>query len=703
VPEGSEGGHLRPVLRATPFAGWWWLTLLVAGAVLMGSLGVGVGREAVAAGTGFWMLLLFMLLGELRPVVASGRTDPNGVLLATAFHFAVLLHWGLRLALIGVVVSAVFGDLLRRKGLYAAVFNASQYVISYAAAAGALHVTGWEPTAASAGPLGPGVLLPMALAAVAYHLVNVAVVGTAVGLAEDRSVVGAIFEDFAYYASTTGAVIALSPLVVVVLQHHWGLLPLLLLPLNLLYRTAAMSLEREQRSLRDDLTGIGNRALLLERLEQHMTGARPVAICLLDLDRFKEVNDTLGHGVGDEVLRLVADRLEAGVRAGDTVARLGGDEFVLLLEVAQVGEALEVVDRVVEQLQRPYEIAGARLEVAASSGVAMFPDHGTDLEALLRRADAAMYAAKEASSPTVVFTDELEHVAPSRLLLLADLRRGIGDGELEVHYQPQVRIEDGVPIRLEALVRWRHPADGLLLPGAFLPLIERTAVMRALTADVLEEVLQQLARWERTGLHLPIAVNVSLHDLADGSFVEQIAEGLRRHELAPTRLSLEITEQTLIGDPSRVLATLTELRAGGIELSLDDFGTGHASLTRLRRLPVSEVKLDRSFVEGFEGRAESRVIVTSLVQLVQGLGLRCVAEGVETGRTLAALAELGCDVAQGFHLARPMPAGQVERWLCDRLAGSVGAARPAPAPSSHVAVAGEPGAAGEPPEHAAAR
>jgi predicted signal transduction protein with EAL and GGDEF domain len=393
---------------------------------------------------------------------------------------------------------------------------------------------------------------------------------------------------------------------------------------------------------------------------------------------------------------LVARRLEAGVRDQDTVARLGGDEFVLLLDVATVGEALEIVDRVVAQLQQPYEVGDARLEVDASSGVAVSPDHGSELEVLLRRADAAMYAAKEASSPTVVFTEELEQQLPSRLELLADLRRGIGDGELEVHYQPQVRLEDDVCSRLEALVRWRHPEEGLLLPGRFLPLIERTAVMRALTADVLEEVLAQLSRWAEVGIDLPVAVNISLHDLADGRFAEQVVDGLERYELDPSRLSLEITEQALVGDPTRVLATLGQLRAAGVELSLDDFGTGHASLTRLRHLPVSEVKLDRSFVAGFEGRSEGRVIVTSLVQLVRGLGLRCVAEGVETHQTLAALTELGCDVAQGFHLARPMPADEVARWLAARGLGTAAEGGEAAVATSEtaasVAVVSRPGA-----------
>jgi diguanylate cyclase (GGDEF)-like protein len=666
VSDRTKGPHLRPVLRPSRLALWWWLVVVGAAGVLVGTLGDHAVADVVAAGTPYWVLLAFVILGELRPVVTAGRTDPNGVILATAFVFAVLLYWGLGLALVAVVVSTVVGELVRRKRLYALLFNVSQYTVSFAAAWGTLGLLGWDASADLPARITPAGLLPMVLAAVTYHLVNITVVGIAIGLSDGRRLRTAIFGDFGYYASTTGAVLALSPLVVVVLEHHWGLLPLLLLPLHLLYQTAELSRERERRSLHDDLTGLGNRALLLERLQEHVDRGRPVAVCLLDLDRFKEVNDTLGHAVGDDVLRLVAERLRAGVRPDDTVARLGGDEFVLLLEVTSVEEALTIVDRIVAHLQRPYEVGGARLEVDASSGVAMLPDHGTDLEMLLRRADAAMYAAKEAASPTVVFTSDLEHAAPSRLELIADLRRGIHQGELVVHYQPQVRATDGVPLRLEALVRWHHPRQGVLPPGHFLPLIERSAVMRALTAEVLEQVFSQLAVWGERGCTLPVAVNVSLHDLADGRFTDQVVEGLHRHRIAPSRLSLEITEQALIGDPSRVQATLVDLCAAGVELSLDDFGIGHASLTRLKRLPVNEVKIDRSFVDGFERRPEDQAIVSAVIGLARGLGLRCVAEGVETAETLGALADLGCDAVQGYHLARPMRPEEVEAWLLAR-------------------------------------
>jgi diguanylate cyclase (GGDEF)-like protein len=665
VSDRAEGTHLRPVMRLSWFSLWWWLVVLAASTLVATAFSRGALQEAVAAGTPFWVLLTFVVLGELRPVVHSGRTDPHGVILATAFVFAALLYWGLELALVAVLVATVVGELARRKPLYALLFNVSQYALSYAAAWIVLGLLGWQASVALPAQMTPAGLLPFLLGAVTYHLANITIVGTALGLSSPQAVLDAILDDFGYYAWTTGAVLALSPLVVVVLDQHWGLLPLLLLPLNLLHQTAAMSVERERRSLHDDLTGLGNRALLLDQLQDHVEAGRPVAVCLLDLDRFKEVNDTLGHGVGDEVLRRVAERLRAGVRPDDIVARLGGDEFVLLLEVDTVEEALSIVDRVVAQLQRPYEVGGARLEVDASSGVAMLPEHGTDLEVLLRRADAAMYAAKEAAFPTVVFTDDLEHATPSRLELIADLRRGIHQGELVVHYQPQVRISDGLPIRLEALVRWQHPQEGLLLPGRFLPLIERTAVMRALTAEVLEQVFTQLAEWGELGCSLPVAVNISLHDLADGRLTEQVVEGLHRHRIAPSRLSIEITEQALVGDPNRIHATLQELRQAGIELSLDDFGIGHASLTRLKRLPVSEVKIDRSFVQSFEGRPEDRAIVTAVVELARGLGLRCVAEGVETPQTLAALAELGCDAAQGYHVARPMPAAEAVAWMRD--------------------------------------
>ncbi|MFA9430445.1 putative bifunctional diguanylate cyclase/phosphodiesterase [Egicoccus sp. AB-alg2] len=685
-----RGAHVAPVLCATPFAALWWISVVAALAVVVTLVGVPRWSSFAAAGTGFWVLVGFVLLGELRPVVASGRVDPDGVTLSTAFLFAVLLCWGPQLALASVVVATVVGEVARRKRFFAATFNGAQYVLAYGAAWGVLRLFGWEASAEAPAALAPAGLLAVVAAAAAYHLVNLLVVGAAIGMIERRPLRATILENVAYYTMTTGAVLALAPLVVVVLHADWAFLPLLLLPLYLLWKTAEMSLEREQRALHDGLTGLGNRVLLADRVERHLAERRPGALCLLDLDRFKEVNDTLGHAVGDELLTLVADRLRSSMRAEDVAARIGGDEFVLLLDVEDEVEALDAVHRLGRLLLRPYEVGGARLEVEVSIGIAMLPEHGDRLEVLQRRADAAMYAAKSAGDLVVVFREELDPSAPSRLSLLAELRRATQRDELEVHYQPKVAVTDGRPVGLEALVRWRHPERGLLPPGDFLPLAERTAVMRSVTTAVLDQVLGQIAAWHDEGLAVPVAVNTSLHDLSDAGFAARVRAGLEHHGVDPALLTLEITEEALVGDPSRALATLTACVEAGIELSLDDFGTGHASLTRLKRLPVTEVKVDRSFVQYLDrpGHDPDVAIVRSVVELARGLGLRSVAEGVETADTLAVLADVGCDVAQGFLLARPMPAAAAGAWLRARASGATVALDEAVAP---VDVAGRGG------------
>ncbi|MFA9444884.1 putative bifunctional diguanylate cyclase/phosphodiesterase [Egicoccus sp. AB-alg6-2] len=669
----TRGPHLAPVLRRTPFAAWWW-TVVPAAVTALLLLGIPGWSELRLAGMAFWVMLCFVVLGELRPVVASGRLDPDGVSLSTAFLFAVMLAWGAELAVFGVIVATLVGETARRKRAFAGIFNGAQYVLSYAAAWAILSVFGWSATPAAPALLTPTSLLPTILAAVAYHLVNLAVVGIAIGALERRPVRVTIFENVRYYTLTTGAVLALAPLVVVVAEKHWGFLPLLLLPLYLLWKTAAMSLEREQHALHDGLTGLANRLSLADQVSRYLAEGKPGAICLLDLDRFKDVNDTLGHAVGDDLLKLVAERLRTGVREGDVAARIGGDEFVLLLDVEDEIEALDVVERLGRRLTDPYDLGGARLEVEVSIGVALLPQHGDDLEILQRRADAAMYAAKAAGEVVVVFDEDLIRDTPQRLSLLAELRQAVANGELEVHYQPKVAVSDGRPLGLEALVRWRHPERGLLAPAAFLPLAERTAVMRSLTASVLDQVMRQLATWRADGLAVPVAVNTSLHDLSDPGFTATVQAGLAEHGLDTGLLVLEITEEALLGDPTRALATLDALQAAGVELSLDDFGTGHASLTRLKRLPVAEVKIDRSFVLNLDADVEGQdtAIVRSVVQLAAGLGLRCVAEGVETRASLDILADMGCQIAQGYLIARPLPVAEATDWLRAHVVPAVG-------------------------------
>ncbi len=672
-----QGSHLGPLLRPGPFAAYWWVTVPLGVAIVARSLGSVQLTELFQVDVAYWLLVGFVVLGEVRPVVGSSRNDPDGVNLGTAFLFAILLRWGLDLAVLAMAAAAVIGELARRKRFYAATFNVAQYALAYTAAWAVLRLTGWTASASEVGQLQPHDLGIVALAAAAYHLVNLGVVGIGIGLAERRPLWGSLTDGFRWYTVTTGSVLAIAPLVVVVIETHWGFLPLLLLPLFLLWTTARMSLERERRGMVDELTGLANRAQLADEVDElGATLDAPIgsaALCLIDLDRFKEVNDTFGHTVGDRLLQTVAARLRNTCRDRDVVARLGGDEFVLLLRVTDADEAEHVADRVTRTLLDPYDVAGARLELEVSAGLAMWPDDGVDLETLLRRADTAMYSAKESGETTNRFDPSLEGRTPSRLRMLSDLRRALEEEELELHYQPQVSLVEDELVGVEALVRWRHPTDGLLLPETFLPLAERTSLMRQLTCTVLNLALDQLTRWRREGLTVPLAINVSPHDLADVDFASRVADGLHRRGLLPSCLRLEVTEEALVGDPSRVLLTLSKLHDLGIALSLDDFGTGHASLTRLKQLPVEEVKIDRSFVvdlgDGGAG-ADDAAIVRSIVELGSTLGLRTLAEGVERDEQWRALEAMGCDAVQGWLVAPAMPEAEATGWLRERIARS---------------------------------
>jgi diguanylate cyclase (GGDEF)-like protein len=659
----DEARHLAPVMRAGAFPLLWWIVVCAAAAVLYLLLSDLDPATFVGAGPALWLLVVFAVVAELRPVVASNRTDPDGVNLATAFVFAALLLWGIEVAAITIAITTLAGEIGRRKRAFAVAFNVAQYVLSYTAAAAVLVVGGRDASLVAPAVLTPSDLGLVVLAAAAYHLVNLLVVGTAIAFSEQLPWWAAVTDGFGWYTVTTGAVLALSPLVVVVVSTHYGFLPLLALPLYLLWSTAGLALARERSASTDPLTGLANRAKL-ELLVADAAADRGGALCLVDLDRFKEVNDTLGHATGDALLCAVAGRLASAVRDRDAVARLGGDEFVLLLDVADEVAATRVLERVARAVHAPFDIGGVRLEVEMSVGVALLPGHGRHLEELLRRADAAMYEAKSTGEVVRFFHPCLDRQTPSRLQLLADLRGAIEGGQLELHYQPQVSLPDAHITGVEALVRWRHPTRGLLAPGDFLPLAERTATMRLVTCAVLEMALTQQFAWRALGLDVPIAVNASLHDLADGAFADRVLAGLADHDLRASDLRVEITEDALAGDPERVLATLRALTDAGVQLSLDDFGTGHASLTRLKRIPVTEVKMDRQLVVDLEGAAPQDIaIVRSVLDLTAALGVRSVAEGVETQGQWDALVGLGCDAAQGWYLAPALAGDEATSWL----------------------------------------
>ena len=658
----------------TPSRGWiaWWayLTLIfvASGSLIAVSVRALTHDHLTGSTSAFVLVAALLVLGELRPVVASGSYDPDGVSLSTAFVFAILLIWGPAPAIILQFAGISMREVLMRKSWWRVIFNAGQYAICLATASLVLGFFGISPSLAAPHEVTGGTLLGLVVAAVVYHLMNLVLVGIIISIRRGTTLWAEIVDEFWYYTSTTMAVIALSPVIAVVAIHAWQLIPLLILPLFLVYKTASISLEREQQSLHDALTGLANRKLLMARTgellnELELSDGR-VALVLLDLDRFKDINDTLGHPVGDRVLQVVAARVQEAVRPGDLVARLGGDEFAILLRgLNEEATVIEVAERIRATLHEPISFDGTMVDLDASLGIALFPDHGDDFDQLHRRADVAMYVAKSSGGGVAVYDVDKDTNSLARLGLLGELRHAVEIGQLELYYQPKVSLATGEVLGVEALVRWHHPTLGLVMPDQFIPLAEQSGLMPRLTDLLLDQALGMRAQLDAGGSSLVVAVNISVRDLLDYGFAERVAAALRRHHVAPESLMLEITERRLLADYDRGAKVLSELVATGVHISLDDFGTGYSSLTLLKRVPVCELKIDQSFVSRIGDSEADATIVGSIVELAHALNLTVVAEGVETTDVLDRLKALGCDQAQGWLVGLPMDATTASAWI----------------------------------------
>jgi diguanylate cyclase (GGDEF)-like protein len=417
------------------------------------------------------------------------------------------------------------------------------------------------------------------------------------------------------------------------------------------------------QALHDDLTGLANRTQFGSRLDEALEAGGDadvvLAVFFIDLERFKEVNDALGHEWGNELLTVIAHRLDEVLGPQELVARLGGDEFGVLSERAvSEDSALMLAERLQHAIAQPCEIAGVSLEVQGSIGIALAPSHGTSRDELLRCADIAMYAAKRLGAPQV-FSPDLDHSSPLRLAMTGELRRAIEGAELVVHYQPQVDLRRGVVRGAEALVRWRHPTRGFLGPEAFIAAAEQSGLMRNLTRNVLDQSLRQLRAWRNDGLELDLAINVSGRDLADARFPEEVAQALAEHGVDPSWLELEITESVLLSDRVRASKMLERLVDQGVRIAIDDFGVGYSSLGQLKNLPAHVLKIDRSFVSSMESDRSDEAIVNSTIELAHRLGLKVVAEGVESPEHVSRLRAVGCDIGQGHLLGRPLPGNDI--------------------------------------------
>ena len=609
------------------------------------------------------ILAALVVVGEVFPIrLPYGEGE---ITTSTTFAYAVLLSAGLAPAIVALAIGSAITDALRSRSAWKLAFNVGQYTLALSASALVL-------VAFSDVPTGPHHFtasdLPAILAGGAvFFLLNNALAGTASAIAAGDNVLRHLRNDLADQAWTAAMLLGLAPVVVVATDFSAMLLPWLLLPMAAVYRGGQATLFRHQ-ALHDALTGLPNRELFSDRANEALVDAKrsrePFAVVAIDLDRFKQVNDSLGHHRGDLLLRGVGPRLESAAGVHATVARLGGDEFALILPGAGTDEALVVCERVTRALAEPFMIEGLPLEVGGSMGIACYPEHGSEVELLTQRADDALYRAKRNHSHVETWSPGESFEMPDALALAVKLRRALDEGELSVHYQPKVGLQAGEVRGVEALVRWEHPNDGLVGPDRFVPLAERTGLIRRLTDYVIDHAIRDRDEWLEAGIDLCVSVNLSASVL-DRELPRLVRTRLDARGAPASALMLELTESHAMADPQAALEVLEQLAALGVRLSIDDFGTGHSSLAYLQQLPVSELKIDKSFVQGSTLNGGDATIIRSTIDLGHDLGLEVVAEGVEEPAAWDRLASLGCDVAQGFLVARPMPAAEIVGWVLE--------------------------------------
>lgn len=435
-------------------------------------------------------------------------------------------------------------------------------------------------------------------------------------------------------------------------------------------RTAEnLGLAMRHQALHDALTNLPNRVLLYDRLQQAillcLREKQTFSLIMVDLDRFKNINDTLGHHIGDLVLQKIAQRVPNVLRSSDTVARLGGDEFAILLKgISTHPQAVLTAEKILEAIRQPINSEHRALHVNASLGIVLFPEHGTDPSHLMRCADIAMYSAKRAKAGFAFYDADQDLQNTKQMVLQNDLYEAIVDSkQLILYYQPKIDLRAKQICGVEALIRWRHPQEGLIFPDDFIPAAEQSGLIRALTTKVLQLALQESSEWQRKELSMPLAINISGENLQDPTFPSQVAEALTAHAVPPSLLEMEITESALMQDPVCAIKAIQTLREMGVLISIDDFGTGYSSLAYLKKLAVSQIKVDKSFVMDMIENDNDAIIVRSTIDLAHNLGLRVVAEGVESEEVLRQLIAFGCDIAQGYYVSPPLPIGQFCEWL----------------------------------------
>lgn len=626
-------------------------------------------------------LAVAAITGEVKPIRLIGG-DGDGRTLSTSapFILALLPFASVGIAVIVQATASLIDDALHRRELRKSLFNTAQYALSVLSAGVVFSWLAGVPFFRGPMAMEPEHLGPLLAAGAAMILVNWLLVAVAISLSVAQPLWRVLRADARDVFVTNVVLLSIGGVAAEIAADGVGALTMLVAPVIAAHLFAAAAARHAHAAAHDSLTGLRNRGQLYDELARtlsaaHSSRAAGPGLVLFDLDHFKDFNDTLGHPVGDEILRQVADRLSGAAPDDASVHRLGGDEFAVVIrdpsqDVREAGQAL------LAALDTPVRIGNLELLVRASAGVAIAPDHGADGETLMKNADIALYHAKLERDRISAYAPEFDINTVERLRLLADLRTALDSDQLHVVYQPQVDLHDLRTVGVEALVRWEHPERGLVPPDEFIPLAENSGLIFPLTALVLDTALDQVAQWRAAGDEIRLAVNLSARHLSDSALPSQVAAALARHDVPSSALVLEVTETGILSDPARADLVIREVRELGVEIAIDDYGTGNASLSYLKRLEIDELKVDRSFVSSIGDDRHDLIIVRSTVALALALGLRVVAEGIEDDATVETLRGLGRVIGQGYHLGRPGAPDEISARLA-----SERTAKPTPTPT----------------------
>jgi diguanylate cyclase (GGDEF)-like protein len=616
------------------------------------------------------ILAIAAIVGELQPIrLLRAGAETRTLSTSAPFVLALVAVAGIGVAVAVQVLASIGDDIRQHRSPSKSLFNTAQYALSVAAAGLVYSSLTGNTFSGHAGPVTSRDILPLVVAGMAMIGVNWVLVAVVVGLSIAVPLRTVLFDDIREFLATNAVLLSVGGIAALISGSGIGALALLVAPVIAAHLFASAAARHAHAATHDALTGLGNRGKLHFDLGRALDEARESAsggpgLVLLDLDHFKDINDTLGHPVGDTILREVADRLAAAAPEDASVHRLGGDEFAVVVS-GGLSDSRLVARDLLASLDSAIPVENLELVVRASVGVAVAPVHGADVETLMKNVDIALYHAKLERDRISMYSPKFDVNTVERLRLLSDLRAALDARQLHVVYQPQVDLMNGRTVGVEALVRWRHPVRGLVVPDDFIPLAENSGLIFPLTDFVLDVALGQLAVWRAQGHDVRMAVNLSARHLSDLGLPDQVADIAARHKVPLSSLVLEVTETAILSDPIRADAVIKTLRGLGVEISIDDYGTGNASLSYLKRLEIDELKIDRSFVSNIRTDDHDMIIVKSTIGLALALGLRVIAEGIEDGPTTAALRELGGVLGQGYHLGRPGLAEQIGARLAD--------------------------------------